>query len=148
MNRDYKSIIFLIIGLASILFLIKCTTAEIFANTYNQIENKNNIQSGIYQITSGSSWTLKISITDPPFGTDKIKVSVDGPYGYHKHKWETVDSHTTIVNLKIPTGKVPVGTQYKLCIQTDTIDILLGSNCWFMDRTFSGNGELTYSFDN
>jgi hypothetical protein len=100
------------------------------------------------QIGSDGPWTLKVYVTDPPFGTDKVKVSIKGPYGYTKIKWFSVESQTTIANMNIPGGKIPVGTEYKLCVQTGLIEQLLSNNCYFLQKSNSGDEELSFSLGN
>ncbi|MGD1837597.1 MAG: hypothetical protein ACPKPY_06015 [Nitrososphaeraceae archaeon] len=148
MKKDHlKFSMILVSGLMLVLFLFSFSGNKADATFTNLQWNANLIDHKdlFQQIGRGDSWTLKVNAINPPFGTDEIKVSVDGPYGSHDYKWVKVKSQTTTVKLKIPEDDVPMGAQYKLCVQTGTIDALLGSNCHFMYRN-SDNIELNYDF--
>lgn len=146
--KDYKICTILIASLTGI-FLLTLIGEKADAVKADHIlidQNNNNLL--FRQIGNDGPWTLKVDVTDPPFGTDKVKVSINGPYGYKKIKWATVESENTRVTIDIPGGKIPVGTEYKLCVQTDTIEIILDRNCEPIYRSNSGDEQLTYSLNN
>ena len=145
--KDYKIYAILIASMTGIFLLTLIGEKAVAITSDHNLIDQDNDNLMFRQIGNDGPWTLKVYVTNPPFGTDKVKVSIDGPYGYEKYKWTPVDSRTTIVKLDIPSGKVPIGEMFKLCVQTDAIDVLLGSNCEYIQRSSYGDTELSYSLN-
>jgi len=129
--NDCKIYTILIVSLTGI-FLWTLIGEKAFAISSDfSFTNPDNNNLFYKQIGRDGSWTLTVYATNPPFGTDSVKVSVNGPYGYKEIKWATVMSENTRVNIDIPAGEIPVGTQYKVCAQTTTTEIIFDRNCDF-----------------
>src|SRR5215216_4500035 len=109
---NYKIYAIFIVSLIGIFLLTLIDEKAVAIASDHNFINQDNNNLLFRQIGNDGSWTLKVYVTNPPFGTDSVRISIDGPYGYEKSKSASVESRTTIVELDIPSGKIPVGESF------------------------------------
>ena len=102
--------------------------------------------------SSSVPWTLTVRVTNPPFGTDKVSVGVQGPYGYSEKYWwywskiQTSNPDVGRVSFDIPYNAIPAGKNFKVCATNDiVIGSLLGLNCKWFNYSGGGDAEVTVS---
>jgi hypothetical protein len=96
--------------------------------------------------TSGGSWTLTVTVTNPPFGIKDVYVRVYGPYGWSEALrgiWSELqdagDPDRVSMVFDVPPNAIPEGRIFKVCANSNFAAYLIDSNC--RQLTYSGGGD-------